>query len=364
MLDVLLRDVSFRYPKDGFALHAISAEFPRSTHTALVGPSSGGTSTLLALLAGRLRPQSGDVILGQRRVNDLKPAHRPIFSATADIDVPGRWSVQHALVAAVRTRTLDREDRHREYALAIEKWELASLLERRVSTLSNTERTRVHLARIELLRPAVMLADRIFEHAGAGERIVLADRFFRTMRVHGTTVVSVPSARDELAFSEQVVVLSGGRVVQCGTSADVFAHPADDAAAIAGGEADLIPVTIRGTLVESVIGAWNVDPPPFQGSGVAVVRPGDFRPAAAGAESDLIFGIEEAGFAAGRWLATGVLSGGTTLRVELAQDAPVHKGRLIALCYDPRRFLLLPRAAEHRATSVPTDVIPPLRDSR
>ena len=103
-----------------------------------------------------------------------------------------------------------------------------------------------------------------------------------------------------------------------------------------------MPIVIRGNAVESVIGAWEVLDPPFQGSGVALARPEDFLVAAPGEESDLIFGIEEAGFVEGRWLARGVLTGGIMLRVSLPGSTAVHKGRLLALRYDPARFRLLP----------------------
>lgn len=359
MLDVALRNLDFAYER-GFALRGVDFVFPRSTHTAVIGPPSCGASTLLALIAGTVRPQSGDVILGQRRVNDVKPARRPLLAVTSAIEVPLRWSVQHALVAAARTRSLDRADRHREYALAAEKWELVPLLERRMATLSASETSRVHLARIELLRPAILLADRLLERGGAP----YADAFYRTMRVFGTTVISAPASRDELAYSDAVVVLDQGHMVQSGNVAEVFARPQSEGAALAAGEADAIPVTIRGTTVESVIGAWEIDPPPFQGSGIALVRPGDFAPATAGEDSDFVFGVEEAGFANGRWLVRGVLSGGVTLRVELPRDTAVHKGKLLALRYDPARFRLLPRELAPRETGVPTDVVPPMRETR
>jgi ABC-type Fe3+/spermidine/putrescine transport system ATPase subunit len=188
--------------------------------------------------------------------------------------------------------------------------------------------------------------------------------FFRTLRVHGTTVVSAPASRDELALTELVVVLNEGRVTQTGTAAEVFARPVDEAAAVAAGEADEIPVQIRGNTVESVIGSWEVDPPPFQGSGIALVRPGDFAPAKPGEDSDVIFGVEEAGFSDGRWIAHGVLSGGVTLRVELPSGANIHKGRLLALRYDPARFTLVPRERAPVQATVPTDVVPPMKETR
>jgi ABC-type sugar transport system ATPase subunit len=363
VLDITLRQLAFAHDR-GFTMRGVDLVFSRSTHTALTGPPASGATTLLQLVAGTLRPSSGDVFLGQRRVNDIKASRRPLLFVTSELDVPARWSVQHALVAAVHTRSLDREDRHREYELAVEKWSLTALVARRIRTLSATEAARVQLARIELLRPAVLLADRLLERANPSARLALADAFYRTMRVSGTTVVSALASRDELAYTDRVVVLDGGRVVQSGSAMEVFTRPENDSAAIASGEVDVVPVTIRGNVVESVIGAWDVDPAPFQGSGVALVRPSDFWPAAAGQDSDFVFGVEEAGFADGRWLARGMLSGGLSLRVELPREAAVHKGRLLALRYDPARFRLLPRDLAPLQSSVPTDVVPPLRESR
>ncbi|HUP63313.1 MAG TPA: ATP-binding cassette domain-containing protein [Thermoanaerobaculia bacterium] len=358
MLDVSLRNVSFRVLRD------ITLTFPASAHTAITGPPASGASTLLALIAGTAKPERGEILIGTRVVNDVKASRRPLLYATAEIDVPRRWSVQHALVAAVRARTLDREDRHREFTLAAEKWELAPLLERRIDTLSSTEEARVHFARVELLRPAIVVADRWLERVNASARDLIADVLYRTMRVMGATVISVPATRGELALSDQVVVLDDGCVAQSGSAAALFARPDSDAAALALGDMDVIPITIRGNVVESVIGAWELPDPPFQGSGVALVRPGDFTLAAQGEDSDLIFGVEEAGFAEGRWIAKGFLSGGVTLRVELPRDAQVHKGRLLALRYDPARFRLLPRQLEPLRASVPTDVVPPLNETR
>jgi ABC-type sugar transport system ATPase subunit len=360
VLDVALRSVHFRYPS-GFALTDVSALFRRQTHTALLGR---GSSTLLRLLEGSLRPASGDVVFGERRVNDLGPTRRPLLHATSDPGVPARWSVEHALVAAVRSRRLDREDRYSELTLAAKRWRLDTILGSRLRELSSDERARVLLARIELLRPGILLADRLLEGAAAESRLELADELHRILRVHGTTVVEAPSTRGELAFTDRVVVLEHGRILQEGTPAAVHVRPESLAAARMTGIADAVPVEVRGNEVDSAIGVWNVNPPPFQGYGIAVVRPWHFSPAAAGEESDLIFGIEEAGFAEGRWIARGLLSGGLSLRVELPAGMPIEKGRLLALRYQPERFTLLATDDRPSPRGVPTDVVPPMRETR
>jgi hypothetical protein len=98
-----------------------------------------------------------------------------------------------------------------------------------------------------------------------------------------------------------------------------------------------IPITVHGNVVDSPIGSWQANPG-FEGPGVALARPEDFSVAAKGEESDLIFAIEEASFREGRWLATGILSGGINLRVSLPGDLAVEKGRLLPLRFDASRF--------------------------
>lgn len=338
MLDLSVRDLTLA------PLRGLSLSFERSTHTAIVGAPGAGASTLLRVIAGELKPERGEVRIGARDVTTLARKRRPLLYATAEIDVPARWSVEHALIAAVRERTLDRIDRHREYELAIDKWRLPTLLGRKVGALSTSERTLVHLARIELLRPGVVIADRLLEGLNPSIVAEIADELHRTLRVMGATLVTAPATRLELGLMDSIAVLEEGAVAQRGTPSEVYARPASLAAARATGEVNVVPVTIRGTTVESPIGAWDVAAPaPFAGDGIALMRPGAFATVAKGEESDFVFGVEEASFRDGRWHARGFLTGAMTLHVVLPGETPVHKGKLLALRYDPAQFVLLPR---------------------
>jgi ABC-type sugar transport system ATPase subunit len=340
VLDVSLDGVTF--PRGDFALRDVTLTFPRSTHTAIVGPAACGASTLLQIIAGELRPQSGEIRIGSRVVNDVAAARRPLLYTTSAIDAPGRWSVRHLLVAAARHRTIDREDRQQEIDLAATKWNLDRLLGRRLDTLSSSERAKANLARIEILKPAILVADRILESVNLSERVDLADDLYRTLRVLGTTVITAPSSIVELGTTDRVVVLDAGRIVQQGLPSAVYGEPASAAAAAATGDVSIVPVTIRGVVIESVIGSWEVEPAPFQGEGVAIIRPDDFSVAAAGEESDLIFSVEEASFYGGAWHVRGLLSNAFLLRATLPGNIGIHKGKLMALRYDPTRFRLLP----------------------
>jgi ABC-type sugar transport system ATPase subunit len=341
-------DVSLHNVTSQFVLRDVTVAFARSIHTAIVGPSGCGASTLLKIIAGELRAESGEVRIGSRVVNDLKRGRRPVLYTTSAIDAPGRWSVRHLLVAAARQRSIDREDRQQEVDLAATKWLLGALLDRRIDTLSSTEGTWANLARIEILKPAILVADRILERVNLSECVDLADELYRTLRVLGTTVITAPSSVVELGATDRVVVLDAGRVVQEGIPSEVYGDPSSAAAAAATGDVSIVPVTIQGSMVESVIGSWPIDPPPFQGEGVALIRPDDFSVAAPGQESDLIFSVEEASFYGGAWHVRGVLSGAFLLRVTLPGNMSIHKGKLMALRYDPTRFRLVRQKDEGR----------------
>jgi len=163
-------------------------------------------------------------------------------------------------------------------------------------------------------------------------------------------VISAPASPVELGLCDRVVVLDGGRVAQAGVPSEVFAAPQSEAAAMATGDVNVIPVEIRGRGVTSAIGAWETGAPPFEGSGVALARPDDFVIAAKGEDSDLIFGIEEASFRDGRWHLYGLITGGLILHVVVPREVEVHKGKLLALRYDPARFILKVRGLQSHAS--------------
>jgi ABC-type sugar transport system ATPase subunit len=321
VLDVAIRNISLRTVRD------VSLTFRASAHTAVTGPPGCGASTLLRVIAGVERPESGVVQIGTRDVTKVAAERRPLLYVSGDLDVPQRWSVEHALVNAVRSRTLDRVDRLHELQLAATKWQLD--LTRRIATLSDSERARVHLARIELRKPAIVVADKLLRDAPQ-----LANELYRTLRVLGTTLITAPATVAELGLTDRVVVLDRGHIAQDGTAAQVFVNPQSEAAAIATGDVNAIPVVVRNGEVDSPIGSWTTKET-FTGSATALIRPDAFAIARAGEESDFVFGIEEATFENGRWIARGLLRGALELRVALPRHEKVHKGRLLALRFDP-----------------------------
>ncbi len=340
MLDVTLRDVSCEPRLTAMtSLQAVSVTFSKGLHTAVTGEAAGA-STLLALVGGSLQPDAGEIAIGARTVNGLKGAKRPLLVVGPECEAPLRWSVAHALIAAARGRTLDREDREGEIAFVAGKWELDRLMTRTLRDLAADDRLRVHLASIELNRPAILVAERLCERASPSMMPRLVADLHRALRIAGTTMIYTPSGMHDLAECDQMVVIEQRGVAQQGTLAGVYRAPVSEVAARASGDISLIPLVARGGVVESPIGSWPFAG--FEGNGFALCRPEHFVQAAPGEESDFILAMEEARFREGRWVVTGNLTGAVPLTVVLPGSERITAGRLLALRYDPAAFVVIP----------------------
>lgn len=332
------------------------------THTIIAGPPGSGKSTLLRLITGEIKPLGGIVRIGARDATNLSPRKRPILFVSGLADVPGCWSVQHLLVASIARRSLDRAGRFTELERLVESWSLAPLLGRRLDSLSSDERLVARIASIEGRRPAVLVMERFFESSSASHCVALSNRFHRMLRGLGTTVVSELSAFDEAQFADRVIVIDEGFVIQEGTPHAVYRQPASIAAARALGTVNVLPAVVRGRIVETSAGMWEVEESAFDGEGSALIRPEDLKAVEPGDESDFIFGVEEAGFAPGGWNLRGFLPGGQVLEVFLPSTSAVRKGQLIPLRLDPARLVIVRES--HPQAQPPASILPSRSESR
>ncbi|MFN2237932.1 MAG: ATP-binding cassette domain-containing protein [Thermoanaerobaculia bacterium] len=320
----------------------LSLSFPRSEHVALVGPPASGKTTLLAILHGSVRVYGGSVSVGGRDVTGTRASRRPLFHSLLTDPPSARWSVRRLLIRAARTRVgLSLPERIAAIEEVSESWRIANLLDRRCRDLSSHELLATRLAQIELFRPAVLLAERMFERASAGSADELEEKFWSLMRAAGCTVIHELSHPDEIAWADRVVLLERGKVV-------IEAQPREAYSAAPFALASLLaptssfPVIVRNGQIESPIGFWKISSPPFEGKGFALVHPADFELVGAGEESDFFVNVAEARFFSGRWEVRGTLSGGTVLRVWLPPDQQIRRGKLLPLRLDPERMRLFP----------------------
>ncbi len=181
-MEILVDQLRFAYPRDGFVLRVDRLGMPAGGRLALVGPSGSGKSTLLRLLAGIHRPQSGTVRVGGTNLAALGEGARRAFRIRhtgfvfQDFQLVDSLNVKQNIRLPYRIHPALRWDRAaatRLQALA-ESCGIADKLGRPIDRLSQGERQRVAICRALVTAPGLILAD---EPTGnldpAGKRAVL-----------------------------------------------------------------------------------------------------------------------------------------------------------------------------------------------
>jgi NitT/TauT family transport system ATP-binding protein len=210
--------VDFAY--DGApVLHGIDFEIPAGTVTAVMGPSGCGKSTLIALAAGLLAPDAGQVHRRSQRLGIVfqDPALLPWRSALDN--------VAFALIALGLPRA-ERRARARKMLAAVSL--TAEDMDKYPRQLSGGMRQRVALARALVIEPDLLLCDEPFS---ALDALVADDLRLRLREVHqrtGLTTVIVTHDGREAMQCDRLVIMSKGRIEQAGPPTDIVANPASD----------------------------------------------------------------------------------------------------------------------------------------
>ena len=196
--------------------------------TVLVGPNGCGKTTLLRLLLGSLRPQSGSALMDGREVSEWDARERargvgvvpqseefPFPLSVRDLAAMGRYPHIGSL------RALKKRD-WTAVESALAECDLAELAERDIGTLSGGERQRARIARALAQRPRALVLDEPTASLDLGHGIQIFG-LLRREAARGRTVVVVTHDLELAArFADRLLLLDSGRVVADGTPAEVM----------------------------------------------------------------------------------------------------------------------------------------------
>ena len=200
--------------------------------TTLVGPSGAGKSTVLRLVAGLLRPDTGSIRLGETLLDDtarryhLPPGRRDIGLLFQEYALFPHLSVAENVAYGLRARRVPGPERRARVAAILERLQIGTLAGERPGRLSGGQRQRVALARALVTGPRALLLDEPLaaldvqtRAAVRGElRALLADLAIPTLLV-------THDYADAVVFRERIVILVAGDVVQDGPHEELLARP-------------------------------------------------------------------------------------------------------------------------------------------
>jgi len=226
MAKVNFRDVRKSYG-NSVVIHGIDLEVADGEFIVIVGPSGCGKSTLLRMVAGLEAISGGDIVIGDRVVNDLEPKDRDIAMVFQNYALYPHMSVYDNMAYGLKIRGLARADIEAQVNRAAEILELAPLLQRKPRALSGGQRQRVAMGRAIVREPAVFLFDEPLSNLDAKLRVQMRFEIQKLHRRLATTSLYVTHDQVEaMTLAQRMVVMNAGRAEQIGTPMDVYANPA------------------------------------------------------------------------------------------------------------------------------------------
>src|SRR5580700_1781954 len=227
MAEVVLSDVRKTYAGGFEAVKGVSFAVPDGGFCVLVGPSGCGKSTLLRMIAGLETISSGEIRIGERRVNDLEPMERDIAMVFQNYALYPHMSVFDNMAYGLRNRGTAKAEIETRVKEAARILELGALLERKPRQLSGGQRQRVAMGRAIVRKPAAFLFDEPLSNLDAKLRVQMRIEIRKLQRSLGTTSIYVTHDQLEaMTLADRLVVMNGGRMEQFGTALEVFQQPA------------------------------------------------------------------------------------------------------------------------------------------
>ncbi|MFN3712721.1 MAG: spermidine/putrescine ABC transporter ATP-binding protein PotA [Alcanivoracaceae bacterium] len=219
----------------------------------LLGPSGCGKTTLLRLLAGFERPDSGSLVLASEDITALPPERRPLNTVFQQYALFPHMTVFDNVAYGLRREGRPRDEIDQRVADVLAMVQMEGLASRRPHQLSGGQQQRVAIARAVVKRPRLLLLDEPLSALDYKLRRKMQIELKRLQRELGITFVFVTHDQEEaLSMSDRVVVLYQGEVQQVGTPREIYERPANLFAARFVGETNLFPAMVTGVTDEHI----------------------------------------------------------------------------------------------------------------
>jgi sulfate/thiosulfate transport system ATP-binding protein len=324
-LSIEIKNVTKRFG-DFVALDDVSVSIPSGQLTALLGPSGGGKSTLLRIIAGLERADSGLVEIEGLNATNLPPQKRNVGFVFQHYAAFKHLSVRRNVAFGLEIRKRPKDEIRARVDELLALVHLSQFADRLPSQLSGGQRQRMALARALAVEPTVLLLDEPFGALDAKVRKELRDWLRRLHdEVSVTTIFVTHDQEEALEVADEIVVINEGRVEQIGSPDELYDQPAND-------------------FVMKFLG-------PTTELGGRLVRPHDLQLSVGGADPDAVTGritrVTRVGFeirvdiatddqvvtatlTRNEFLSLGVATG-ATVQVKVAELVPVRSGQPEAL---------------------------------
>ncbi len=261
MASIDMRNIVKKYG-DGFpAVNDVSIDVQDGEFMILVGPSGCGKSTLLRMIVGLEDITSGDMVIGDKKVNDLAPRDRNLAMVFQNYALYPHLTVYENIAFPLRLAKADNETVDKKVREASKTLDLDEHLDRKPGNLSGGQRQRVAMGRAIVREADAFLFDEPLSNLDAKLRGQMRTEIARLQKRLGITTVYVTHDQTEaMTLGDRVAVLKRGILQQLATPRELYEQPANlfVAGFIGSPPMNFVPATIEGTSVKLPFGSVEI----------------------------------------------------------------------------------------------------------
>ncbi len=226
MADIVLDNITKRYPDGYEAVRDMSLTIEDGEFVILVGPSGCGKSTALRMIAGLEDISDGELRIGGDVVNDKAPRDRDIAMVFQNYALYPHMTVGENMGFALKLAKTDKAEIDKKVSEAAKILDLEQHLDRRPANLSGGQRQRVAMGRAIVRDPQAFLMDEPLSNLDAKLRVQMRTEVSRIQQRLGTTCVYVTHDQTEaMTLGDRVAVMRSGVLQQVGTPMELYNNP-------------------------------------------------------------------------------------------------------------------------------------------
>mgnify|MGYP001614312962 CR=1 FL=1 len=229
------------------AVDNVSFEVPSGELTALLGPSGGGKSTILRIIAGLETADAGKVALEGKLVDHIHASSRRVGFVFQHYALFRNMTVAENVAFGLRVRGVPKNEQKETVRRLLELVGLKGFDERMPNQLSGGQRQRVALARALAPQPRLLLLDEPFGAVDAKVREELR-RWLRRLHdeVHLTSIFVTHDQEEAFLVADRVLIIHQGRLEQAGRPVEILDNPGNEFVARFVGEVNLYDSVVNG----------------------------------------------------------------------------------------------------------------------
>ncbi|KMQ74779.1 maltose/maltodextrin ABC transporter ATP-binding protein MalK [Marinobacter subterrani] len=226
MASVTLRNICKSYD-EAQVTRDVNLDIQDGEFVVFVGPSGCGKSTLLRMIAGLEDITSGDMYIGNNRVNNLPPKEREVGMVFQSYALYPHMDVAENMAFGLKLAKTNKAEINRRVQDAANLLQLDKLLERKPKDLSGGQRQRVAIGRTIVREPEVFLFDEPLSNLDASLRVQMRIEISRLHKRLGATMVYVTHDQVEaMTMADKIVALDNGTIAQVGKPMELYHYPA------------------------------------------------------------------------------------------------------------------------------------------